>query len=228
MKATLKRADAAAIRTSDARASASPPPDAAPLTAAMTGWRSPRSRGTSVAICCWPAIPACRPAAASLGCRGALGRLLQVEAGAEAPAGAGEHDHPHRAGRRRSRRATCVEVGDQLGAHGVEPVGPVEGEERDARFGVGAQRRCRSRRQPRTAGPAGSFGRPLLTEAVGNVCIRPVTEEARNVVAHVAGRELPPEDIVVKPHRGRRPGRGRCGSSSSWSGLVPVRDRPRA
>ena len=36
-KATLKRADAAAIRTSLPSASASPPPDAGPLTAAITG-----------------------------------------------------------------------------------------------------------------------------------------------------------------------------------------------
>lgn len=57
--ATLNRADSAATRTSDASARASPPPDAAPFTAAITGWRSDRSFGTSDAMCRWTRMPAC-------------------------------------------------------------------------------------------------------------------------------------------------------------------------
>ena len=54
-----------------------------------------------------------------------LAELLQVVAGAEGAAGAGEHD---RAGCRVGlRRDQClVQVGQQFGADGVQPLGPVQ------------------------------------------------------------------------------------------------------
>ena len=54
-KATLKRADEAAMRMSLARARARPPPAAGPFTAAITGWGRERNRGTSAAMCVWVA-----------------------------------------------------------------------------------------------------------------------------------------------------------------------------
>ena len=90
-KATLKRAEVEAMRMSLARANARPPPAAGPLTAAMTGWGSDRSRGTSAAMCVWVAKPVStrpRPSAA-----GGAPVPPEVETGAEPPAGAGEeHD----------------------------------------------------------------------------------------------------------------------------------------
>ena len=59
--ATLKRADSLHTRTSDASASAKPPPAHGPLTAAITGWRSVRIRGTSPAMCCCTARPTAGP-----------------------------------------------------------------------------------------------------------------------------------------------------------------------
>jgi hypothetical protein len=59
MNATLKRADAAAIRTSLASASASPPPEAAPFTAEITGCGSDRIFGTRPAINFCTVMPAC-------------------------------------------------------------------------------------------------------------------------------------------------------------------------
>ncbi len=53
MNAALKRAESQAIRMSEAKTNANPPPDAAPLTAAMTGLRNRRSRVTTPAIRCW-------------------------------------------------------------------------------------------------------------------------------------------------------------------------------
>ena len=58
MNATLKRALAAATRTSLASASASPPPDAAPFTAAMIGCGTERIFGTSPAISFCTVMPA--------------------------------------------------------------------------------------------------------------------------------------------------------------------------
>src|SRR4051812_33243597 len=52
-KATLKRASGAARRTSEASASASPPPAAGPLTAAMTGWGRACSLSMIPAIRSW-------------------------------------------------------------------------------------------------------------------------------------------------------------------------------
>jgi len=69
-KATLKRADDAAIRMSLASANARPPPAAAPLTAAITGWGSERRRGTSAAMCVWVAnVPSTRPRPSEPGAR---------------------------------------------------------------------------------------------------------------------------------------------------------------
>ena len=53
MNAALNFAEAAAIRMSEASASANPPPDAGPLTAATTGCRKLRSLGTRAAMACW-------------------------------------------------------------------------------------------------------------------------------------------------------------------------------
>src|SRR6266540_3564589 len=57
--ATLNRADCAAMRMSDPRARANPPPAAGPFTAAITGWRSERRCGIGVAMCSWGVSPAC-------------------------------------------------------------------------------------------------------------------------------------------------------------------------
>ena len=59
--ATLKRAVAAAMRTSLASASARPPPDAAPFTAAMIGWGIDRILGTSPAISFCTVMPGLDP-----------------------------------------------------------------------------------------------------------------------------------------------------------------------
>src|SRR3954462_9441581 len=68
MNATLNRADCAAIRTSLAIASARPPPDAAPLTAAITGCGTERMRGTRPAINFCTVMPAwTRPMSAEVG-----------------------------------------------------------------------------------------------------------------------------------------------------------------
>ena len=47
------------MRMSLASARASPPPAAGPLTAAITGWGSERSFGTSAAMCFWVAMLVC-------------------------------------------------------------------------------------------------------------------------------------------------------------------------
>ena len=88
MKAAFMRADSPAMRTSEASASAKPPPDAAPCTAAMIGcgarrisitssamWRCPRSAAGDRRRCA-PSSPA---------------RLLQIEPGAEGAARAAQH-----------------------------------------------------------------------------------------------------------------------------------------
>src|SRR5438270_466752 len=54
--AALNVAEAAAILMAAASARAKPPPDAGPLTAAITGCRRLRSFGTSAAIRCWRCI----------------------------------------------------------------------------------------------------------------------------------------------------------------------------
>ena len=59
MNATLNRADSAAIRMSLPRVNASPPPDAAPFTAAMIGCGCRRKRGIRSAMYCCTFIPAC-------------------------------------------------------------------------------------------------------------------------------------------------------------------------
>ena len=65
--ATLKRALVAAMRTSLPSASASPPPDAAPLTAAMIGCGSDRIFGTRPAINFCTVMPALARAEARRG-----------------------------------------------------------------------------------------------------------------------------------------------------------------
>ena len=91
MNATLNRADVAAMRTSLASASASPPPDAAPLTAEMIGCGIDRIFGTSPAIIFCTVMPACaRPIVRA---RGGLAPSDEVEPGAVAAARTGEHDH---------------------------------------------------------------------------------------------------------------------------------------
>jgi hypothetical protein len=54
--AALNVAEAAAIRMPEASARARPPPDAGPLTAAITGCRRLRSFGTRAAMACWTCI----------------------------------------------------------------------------------------------------------------------------------------------------------------------------
>ena len=62
-KAALKRAEALHTRVSAASASASPPPAAGPLTAAMIGWGSDRMRVTSEAKSSCSAIMGSTPPA---------------------------------------------------------------------------------------------------------------------------------------------------------------------
>src|SRR6266487_2141217 len=94
MKATLNRALSDATRTSHASASASPPPVAAPFTAAITGLDSVRSLVTSDAICCWPRIAAGGPPPPSADLRGEVTGLLEVEARTESAPGSGEDHAP--------------------------------------------------------------------------------------------------------------------------------------
>ena len=58
MNATLKRALAAAMRMSEPSVSASPPPDAAPLTAEMIGCGCERISGIRFAMYCCTRMPA--------------------------------------------------------------------------------------------------------------------------------------------------------------------------
>ena len=58
MNAALKRAVVAAMRMSEPRTSANPPPAAGPLTAAMTGWGSERRCGMRRAMWRCTAKPA--------------------------------------------------------------------------------------------------------------------------------------------------------------------------
>ena len=117
------------MRMSLARARARPPPAAGPFTAAITGWGRERNRGTSAAMCGLrgeggpDAVEALGPG------RGAVAG--EVEPGAEAPAGAGEDDHPACRVRRR-RRQRFVELGDQRRVHGVQAVRAVERDPGDA------------------------------------------------------------------------------------------------
>ena len=64
-----------------ASARASPPPAAGPLTAAITGWGSERSFGTSAAMCFCVAMPVCT--AADVLAAGGDAVAAEVEAGAE-------------------------------------------------------------------------------------------------------------------------------------------------
>ena len=92
-------------------------------------------------MCCWMARVGLRPPEV-LGPRHG-GAREQVEAGAEPPARAGEHDDPHGPVVDELVEGD-VQVGDQLVAHGVEPVGPVQGEEGDPGSGLGSERRCQA------------------------------------------------------------------------------------
>ena len=96
----------AAMRMSLPSASASPPPDAAPLTAAMIGCGCAAHQRDQAAMYCCTRMPACGRPDARRG-PGSFDALGEVEPGAEALARAGEHDHPARAvvaQRRRARR----------------------------------------------------------------------------------------------------------------------------
>ena len=96
MNTEPKRADSDAKRMSHASAMANPPPTAAPLTAAITGWRSRWMRSCSDARCSWVSMDE-RDRVHPLGAGRAVLPLdaLEVVAGAEAPAGAGEDHRPH-------------------------------------------------------------------------------------------------------------------------------------
>ena len=59
MNAALNFAERAAMRMSLPSTRAKPPPAAAPLTAAITGWGSERRCGISAAMCFCTANPAC-------------------------------------------------------------------------------------------------------------------------------------------------------------------------
>ena len=70
MNATLNRADCAAMRMSLPSVSASPPPDAAPFTAAMIGCGCDRMSGTRSAMYFCTFMPACgRPSPSRSGSR---------------------------------------------------------------------------------------------------------------------------------------------------------------
>jgi len=71
-----------------------------------------------------------------VGCpRPVRGRLLQVQAGAETPAGPGDHDHPARLVGGRVVEGP-VQVADQLPGHGVQPLRPVQGDDPHPRCGL--------------------------------------------------------------------------------------------
>src|SRR4029077_11885751 len=87
------------------------------------------------------AVPEAHEAGPFVGIRRELAHRLEVGARAEGAAGRGEGDDAHR---RVSlhRRAHRVEILEQTGADGVELVGPVENDTRDAvlgRVGDGAE-----------------------------------------------------------------------------------------
>ena len=88
------------MRMSLASASASPPPAAGPLTAAITGWGSERSFGTSAAMCFCDGHARLHGADVLTAGRDAV--AAEVEPGAEPAAGAGEDHGPARAVARRS------------------------------------------------------------------------------------------------------------------------------
>ena len=70
MKCDAKNASSDAIRRSQANASASPPPTAPPLTAAMTGWGASRIASISFARCScdfWTSPTGPRPAVSGAG-----------------------------------------------------------------------------------------------------------------------------------------------------------------
>ena len=93
------------MRTSAARHSARPPPTAGPFTAATTGCGSARIACGSDAIVSWNRR---RSMAGSVGVEHARPEVAQVDARAEAPPGAGEHDGPDVAVDRDGRRTSRV------------------------------------------------------------------------------------------------------------------------
>ena len=116
----------AAIRMSQAQASESPAPAAAPLTAAITGFSSAR-------------IVAHVRVVARLQMPGDVAvdglELLHVLACAEALAGAGDHDRTHVGGPRLVERGVQRLV--HRGREGVVGLGPVEGDRQDAAVAAG-------------------------------------------------------------------------------------------
>ena len=91
------------------------------------------------------------PATAVSGRRG-LAVAAEVEAGAEPAPCAGEDDHPA-VGVASRFVERVVEGRDEAGVHGVEPVGPVEGDRRDARRVAGFEQDGRFGRGGHGCGP---------------------------------------------------------------------------
>ena len=127
-KATLKRALSAATRMSHASASAKPPPVAGPFTAAITGFDRPRSWVTSDAISCWLRIPAAGPPPASAAMSPVSLRSRPAQKPRPAPVRiATRHFAVVLDGVER-----LVQIVDELSAHRVQSLRPVESQERDA------------------------------------------------------------------------------------------------
>ena len=127
--ATLKRADSEAMRMSLPRASASPPPAAGPFTAAITGWRSrPQVRDERGDVLL-----------ARQACLGPA-RARRTPGAEPAPFRSSPAQNPRpapvititRHSRSPSTVVECdVQVFDQLVAHRVQPLGPVQRQQGD-------------------------------------------------------------------------------------------------
>ena len=209
MKATLNRADAAATRTSLARARAKPA--AGGRTVDGGDHRlAQRPRAAARAWRC-AAGPPCPPAAArARRLPGAGAGALQVEAGAEAPPGAGEDDDPH-APVAADLVEGGVQVGDELVAHRVQPLGPVQGEQGDARSAGRCVRRSTCRPVYSVAGSLGVSG-PSRRRAHGAGVRRTrAATDARPVAPGRRRPDGPPQPPTGRSggRRGHRPGRRR-------------------
>ena len=129
--AEQKRADAPAMRMSEAQDRAMPPPKAGPFTAAMITCGVSRMRGDQVGD---EGLGVGGGVHVGMGPgRRRLAPVLEVEAGAEPPPGTGEDDDLARRVRADLVEGG-VEVGDEVEADGVEPLGAVQAHHRDVRL----------------------------------------------------------------------------------------------
>ncbi len=216
---------------SQASARHSPPPIAGPLTAAITGWCSPRSASTTSS-----SISIARSATVACGETGDVGHpaalAALVGAGAEAAPRPREYDGPH-----------VVVLGDltqpfaqrhhHVERHRVHPLGIVQRQQRDtgrrmveqhvihARQYVGlASRRDRVRKQRRRRpGPGGPDLRRVRN--CGSVALQQDADAGASRAVPVGGGGQPALGT------GRRPVRC-CRRAGRWRGRYRCRRRSRA